>query len=616
MDPFSNRKKFIVILTAAGFFALSGKLFYIQIIDSSYKVSAESNSQRIVTRYPARGLIYDRAGRLIVSNQAAYDVMVNPSQLQAFDTAVLCKMLGITVDVAKRAIDSAFRFSRYQPSEFVRQISVQEYAVLQEQLHKFPGFFVQPRTLRKYHTSGSAHLLGYVGEVDKSIIKNDPYYRMGDYIGISGIEKAYEEDLRGRKGQEVLLVDVHGRVKGSFAEGKFDHEAIVGKDLYATMDLTLQEYGEKLMRNMRGSIVAIEPQTGEILALVSSPGFDPALLVGRSRAENYVRLAKDTLKPLFNRALMAKYPPGSTFKIINALVGLQEGVISQNTEFGCSMGIQIGGMFKRCHNHFSPLDLRGAIQNSCNSYFFLTFRNIIENRYYKNSTEAYNAWRMYVTSFGFGNVLGSDLPNELGGFVPTEDYYNRYYGKNRWNAYTIISLGIGQGELGITPLQMANYAAIIANRGYFVIPHSVKAIENKSLNRKFLERHYVAIDSSLFGPIIDGMQGAVNGPGTGTALIARLPDIIICGKTGTAQNPHGADHSIFIAFAPRDHPKIALSVYVENGGFGATYAAPVASLMIEKFLTDTITRPWLEQHVLNANLLYSNAPKRKNMVED
>lgn len=616
MDPFSNRKKFIVVLAAAGFLALFGKLFYIQIIDSSYKVSAESNSQRIITRYPARGLIYDRNGRLIVSNQAAYDVLVNPSQLQAFDTLTLCKMLGITIDAAKRAIDSAFRFSRYQPSEFVRQISVQEYAVLQEQLYKFPGFFVQPRTLRKYHTSGSAHLLGYVGEVDKSIIKKDPYYRMGDYIGISGIERAYEEDLRGRKGQEVLLVDVHGRVKGSFADGKFDREAVVGEDLYATIDLALQEYGEKLMQNMRGSIVAIEPQTGEILALVSSPGYNPALLVGRARAGNYARLAKDTLKPLFNRALMAKYPPGSTFKIMNALIGLREEVISAQTEFGCNMGIQIGGMFKRCHSHASPLALRGAIQNSCNSYFFLTFRNIIENRNYNNSTEAYNAWRRYVTSFGFGNVLGSDLPNELGGFVPAEDYYNRYYGKNRWNAYTIISLGIGQGELGITPLQMANYAAIIANRGYYVIPHSVKAIENKPLNRKFRERHYVAIDSSYFEPIIDGMQGAVNGPGTGTALIARLPDIIICGKTGTAQNPHGADHSIFIAFAPRDNPKIALSVYVENGGFGATYAAPVASLMIEKFLTDTITRPWLEQHVLNANLLYYNAPKRKNMVED
>jgi len=616
MDPFSNRKKFIIILAAAGFLALFGKLFYIQIIDSSYKVSAESNSQRIVTRYPARGLIYDRTGKLIVSNQAAYDVLVNPSQLQSFDTAALCKMLGITVDAARRAIDSAFRFSRYQPSEFVRQISVQEYAVLQEQLYKFPGFFVQPRTLRKYHTSGSAHLLGYVGEVDKSVIKKDPYYRMGDYIGISGIEKAYEEALRGRKGQEVLLVDVHGRVKGSFADGKFDRDAKVGEDLYTTIDLALQEYGEKLMQNMRGSIVAIEPQTGEILALVSSPGYDPALLVGRARAGNYARLAKDTLKPLFNRAFMAKYPPGSTFKIMNALIGLQEGVIGTQTEFGCNMGIQIGGMFKRCHSHASPLDLRGAIQNSCNSYFFLTFRNIIENRNYKNSTEAYNAWRRYVMSFGFGNVLGSDLPNELGGFVPAEDYYNRYYGKNRWNAYTIISLGIGQGELGITPLQMANYAAIIANRGYYVIPHSVKEIENKTLERKFRERHFVAIDSSLFNPIIDGMQGAVNGPGTGTALIARLPNIIICGKTGTAQNPHGADHSIFIAFAPRDNPKIALSVYVENGGFGATYAAPVASLIIEKFLTDTITRPWLEQHVLNANLLYYNAPKRKNMVED
>jgi len=604
MDPYNARRYIITGLFLAVFLVIIGRLFFIQIIDSSYKVSAENNSQRILTQYPARGLIFDRNGKLIVSNQAAYDVMVNPSQMREFDTVSLCNILGISIEQARRSIDSAYSYSRYQPSEFLRQISGADYAVLEEQLYKYPGFFVQARTLRKYHTHGSSHLLGYVGEVDRSAIKSDSYYKMGDYIGISGLEKAYEEELRGKKGQEIYLVDVRGRVKGPFQNGKFDKQAEFGHNLVSTIDLDLQEYGEKLMRNMRGSIVAIDPSTGEILALVSSPGYDPALLVGRVRNSNYVILAHDTIKPLFNRALMAKYPPGSTFKVMNALVGLQEGVLTPDTRFSCHMGILIGGMFKKCHNHASPLNMSQSIQNSCNSYYFQAFYKIIANPQYRHASDAYNAWRRYVISFGFGQILGSDLPNELSGFIPEESYYNRYYGKNGWNGYTIISLGIGQGELGITPLQMANYVAIIANRGYYYIPHSVKEIQGEPLDKKYRERHFVAIDTSNFGPVIEGMRGAVNGPGSGTALIAALPNITICGKTGTAQNPHGNDHSIFIAFAPMDHPKIALSVYVENGGFGATYAAPIASLMIEKYLTDTITRPWLEEHLLNANLLY------------
>jgi penicillin-binding protein 2 len=610
MNPFSARRYVITGIILFVFLVFIIKLFYIQIIDRSYKISADNNSQRIIVQYPARGLIFDRNGKLIVSNQAAYDVMINPSQLKPFDTLALCQILNIPFEQARATIDSAYTFTRYQPSIFLKQVSVETYAIFQEQLYKFPGFYGQARTLRKYHTSGSAHLLGYVGEVDRGLIKKDPYYRQGDYIGISGLEKAYEEELRGIKGQKILLVDVRGRVKGGFHDGKYDTKAEFGHNINCTIDLELQEYAEWLMQSIRGSVVAIEPSTGEVLAMVSSPGYDPSLLVGRVRNEHYVQLSKDSLKPLFNRALMAKYPPGSTFKLINALIGMKEGVIDEHTTFSCNMGLVIGGMYKKCHSHQSPLDLPLSIQNSCNAYYFQTFKKIIDDRKYGNSAGAYNNWRDLVISFGFGNPLGTDFPNELGGFVPKDSYYDRYYGKNGWNAFTIISLGIGQGELGITPLQMANYSAIMANRGFYLIPHSIKDVEGIGLEHKYHEAHYVKIDSGFFKPVVRGMAGAVNGPGTGTALVAHLPGIIICGKTGTAQNPPYDDHSIFIAFAPMDNPKIAMSVYVENGGFGSTYAAPLASLMIEKYLSDTITRPWLEQKLINANLLKVYAKKR------
>jgi penicillin-binding protein 2 len=610
MNPFSARRYVIAGIILLVMLVFLIKLFFIQILDSSYKVSADNNSQRIIVQYPARGLIFDRNGKMIVSNQAAYDLMINPSQLKPFDTAELCRILDISVEQARASIDSAFTFARYQPSIFLKQVSVETFAVLQEQLYKYPGFYGQARTLRKYHTKGSAHLLGYVGEVDKGIVRKDPYYRQGDYIGISGMEKAYEQEIRGSKGQKILLVDVRQRVKGPFQNGAYDTKAEFGHNLHSTIDLELQEYAEWLMQSIRGSVVAIEPSTGEVLAIVSSPGYDPSLLVGRVRNEHYVQLSRDTLKPLFNRALMAKYPPGSTFKIINALIGLQEGVIDEHTSIGCSMGLVIGGMYKKCHSHISPLELSGSLQNSCNAYYFQTFKRIIEDKKYGSSEDAYNNWRELVVSFGFGSPLGTDFPNELGGFIPKDSYYNRYYGKKGWNAYTIISLGIGQGELGITPIQMANYASIIANRGYYYIPHSVSRVEGMELDARYREAYYAAIDSSYYKPVIEGMAGAVNGPGTGTALVAHLPGVIICGKTGTAQNPPYDDHSIFIAFAPKDNPKIAMSVYVENGGFGSTYAAPLASLMIEKYLNDTITRPWLEQKLINANLLNVYAKKR------
>jgi len=464
----------------------------------------------------------------------------------------------------------------------------------------FPGFYVQPRTLRKYSKPIAAHLLGYVSEVDEGIIRKDPYYKAGDYIGKLGIEEAYEKELRGRRGVKIYLVDVYSRIKGSYADGRLDTTAVQGKDIISTIDMDLQEYGEMLMRNKTGSIVALEPKTGEVLTLVSSPNYDPALLVGRVRSENFAKLSADTLNlPLFNRAIQAKYPPGSTFKPINGLIGLAEGVITPSTMFGCSNGY----LFVGCHSHSSPLDLVHGISNSCNSYFCQTFRRILENPRYGSVSEAYTRWKEYLNEFGFGKKLGIELTNELPGLVPSPAYFDKYYGKNRWKALTVISMSIGQGEIETTPLQIANMTAAIANRGYYYIPHIVRSVgDNEPIDKKFLTKRVVSIDTALFGPIIDGMEEAVNGGGGATASVAALKDITVCGKTGTAQNPHGKDHSVFIAFAPKNDPKIAIAVFVENAGFGATYAAPVASLMIEKYLKGEVSNKALEQRMIELKL--------------
>jgi len=467
----------------------------------------------------------------------------------------------------------------------------------------FPGFYVQSRTLRKYSRPVAAHLLGYVSEVDEDQIRKDPYYKPGDYIGKLGIEEAYEKELRGRRGVKIYLVDVYSRVKGSYAGGSMDTIAVQGTDIISSIDLDLQEYGEKLMQKKTGSIVAIEPETGEILALVSSPQYDPELLVGRVRSENYLKLSEDTiLKPLFNRAFMASYPPGSTFKPINGLIALQEKVITPSTIFGC----QNGYLFVACHTHSSPLDLKGAIMNSCNSYFCQTYRRILENPVYGSVSEAFDKWKGYLEEFGFGKKLEADFVNELPGLIPSAAYFNRYHGKDGWKALTVISMAIGQGEIGTTPLQMANMTAAIANRGFYYVPHVVKSIgNNHNIDTSFTKKHRISIDSVNFEKVILGMEAAVNGGQGATARIAALNDIIVCGKTGTAENPHGEDHSVFIAFAPKEDPKIALAVYVENAGFGATYAAPVASLMIEKYVKGKISDPnkWLEQRMLDLNLV-------------
>lgn len=599
-DRYSNRRFFIIAIVLIAASVLIFRLFYIQIIDKTYRTSAANNVLRYVTQYPARGLIYDRNGRLIVYNQAAYDLMVIPAQTGSFDTITLAGLLDIDIADFRNRMKNAVNYSRRAPSVFLKMISSERYGLIQEELYRFPGFYVQARTLRKYSEPVAAHLLGYVGEVDDKLIASDKYYKAGDYIGVSGIEKSYEEQLRGRKGVNIFMVDVHNNIKGSYEEGKYDTIAVPGVNLWSTIDLDLQKYGEWLMSNKTGSIVAIEPSTGEVLSIVSSPSYDPSLLVGRVRSENFSMLQSDTVKPLFDRALMASYPPGSTFKMMNGLIGLQEGVIRPSSLFSCSMGYHAGSITVGCHSHNSPLDLKGAVMNSCNSWFCNAFRNILENKSYSSVQDAYDHWRSYLVAFGFGNKLGIDLPNELSGFIPTRSYYDRYYGKDRWKALTVISLAIGQGEIGTTPLQMANMAATIANRGYFYVPHVVRKVgEDGSPAQRYSQKYITGISPDNFIPVIEGMEAAVNGGEGATARGARLDSIIICGKTGTAQNPHGKDHSIFVAFAPKDDPKIAIAVYVENAGFGSTFAAPIASLMIEEYLTGTVKRKYLETYVSN-----------------
>jgi penicillin-binding protein 2 len=594
-------------LTVGGIFIAVGlafivRLFFIQVIDDSYKSSADNNALRYLTNYPARGLVYDREGKLLVFNEATYDLVVIPRQTVAnMDTAALCRIIGMDPTLMRKKMQAAKKYSGYLPSIIDEKLKPATYGILQEQLRKFPGFYVQARTVRNYPNPIAAHILGYIGEVTEDDLKKDDYYRPGDYIGISGIEKSYEKELRGEKGINIIMVDVHGQDKGSYMDGKYDKQAKAGMDLYTSLNLELQKYGEQLMQGKRGSIVAIEPSTGEILAMVSSPSYDPGLLVGRDRAKNYFNLLTDKNLPLFNRALTGKYPPGSAFKTVVGLVGEQEGVLTAQTRYPCYGGFPLGGgKMVKCHSHGGPLDLSGAIQHSCNAYFCKVLKTCIDNRQYANSREALLAWRKLVLSFGLGQKTGVDLPNESSGNIPTPDYYDKVFGKNRWRALSIISIGIGQGEIQLTPLQMANLVCIIANRGWYYTPHIVKAIGNKnSPNPRFLERHKVGVESQYFGPIIDGMLDVVL---AGTAANIRLDSIQVCGKTGTVQNA-GKNHSVFIAFAPMDHPKIAIAAIVENSGYGATWGAPISSLMIELYLKGKVKRKDMEATILNSKII-------------
>lgn len=572
------------------------RLFQLQIVDD-YASEAQNNTIRNKVQYPGRGLILDRNGEIIVYNEPVYDLMVIPGQVPVndMDWNMLADLLELDSAGVRERYAKAHAYSRYAQSVFERQISKEVYGRLQEYLYLFPGFDVQSRTLRRYPKPIAAHVLGDVGEVSEEEIKRNPHYQPGDYIGKSGLEKFYEEELRGKKGVKVVMVDVRNREKGSYKDGALDSLPIPGEKLYTTLDAGLQEYAEWLMQGKRGSIVAVEPSTGEVLALVSAPGYDPNLMVGRVRSRNYNMLLTDPQKPLFNRALMAYYPPGSIFKLPQALIGLQEGVIRAGTGFPCDKSL-VG-----CHNHADALSVAEGVRNSCNPYFYQVFRRVImqgkdPNRFV-DSRLGLEQWNKYIKSFGFGTRLDIDLSDAKAGYIPDAAYFDRYYGRNQWAFSTIYSLSIGQGEVSLIPLQMVNLAAIMANRGYYITPHLVRAIgEDQRPPEMDLSPRVPPIDRRHYDPVVEGMYGAVHLPG-GTARRAYIDSIVVCGKTGTSQNPHGKDHAVFIGFAPKDNPQIAVSVFLENSGFGGTWAAPTASLLIEKYLTGKVQREWLEEQV-------------------
>lgn len=592
------------------------RLFGLQINNDKYKEYADSNAFLKKTIYPSRGIIYDRNGELIVYNQPAYDVMIIPRDVQGFDTLDFCKTLNITKeDLLKRITDMKDRtinpgYSSYTPQRLISHLSVEDYGRLQEKLYRYPGFFIQKRILRQYNHLTAANLLGNIREVNAKDIENDSYYQAGDYCGDVGVEKSYEKYLRGKKGVEVLIRDARGRIQGKYENGINDIAPISGKDIKLSIDVELQKYAESLMTNKIGAVVAIEPATGEILALVTSPTYDPTLLVGRNRGKNYKELAKDKHKPLFNRALMAAYPPGSTFKPSQGLILLQEKIVSVGTPYPCSKGYVSGGLKVGCHPHSSPITLKPALETSCNAYFCWGFKALIDKRSkYGSTANAFEVWKNHLVSLGFGYRLGVDLSSESRGFLPNANWYSDRYGENHWSANTIISVSIGQGEILATPLQIANLCATIANRGWFITPHIVKEVKDSVLPEELLKKKYPTIDRKHYKTIVDGMRMAVT---NGTCKKADLDDIEVCGKTGTAQNPHGRDHSAFIGFAPYNNPKIAVCVYVENAGFGAAYGVPIGSLVIEKYLTDTIRpeRKGMERQMLTSNTIVNSGVKK------
>lgn len=588
----------IVVLV---FVLLGGRLAYLQLIDARYEELARANALRHVVQYPSRGEVFDRNGEYLVQSRACYDLMVIHSDIgkQGFDTARLCAVAGISPEKLVRELTNA-RMRPRAPRLVTSYLSTEDKLRFDE--FNFPGFYTVYRTMREYPRKIGGNLLGYVGEVNADMLKRYPDYRAGDYVGMGGVESSYEPLLRGRKGVRIQEIDTHGAIKGSYMDGRYDSLPEPGRYLVSTIDARLQLLGEELMRGKVGAAVAIEPATGEILMMVSSPSYDPDELLGRERGNHYMQLLYNKRNPLYNRAVKAKYPPGSTFKLVQGLIGLQEGVLRPSDLHSCHLGYQAGRLKMACHAHASPLDLRYAVATSCNAYFCYVFRDILDNPRYGGVKEGFDVWKEYVESFGFGRKLGSDFLDEGNGYVPDRSFYDRRY-RGSWNSLTVLSLSIGQGELGCTPLQLANLACIVANRGYYYIPHIVKRIEGRdSIDRRFYERHYTMVDPKHFDPIVEGMWRGVNVGGT--SMGAQLPGLDVCGKTGTAQNPHGRDHSTFLSFAPKDDPRIAISVYVENGGFGASAALPIASLLEEYYLTDTIRRPELLERMKNMTIHY------------
>ena len=584
------------------------RLFIIQIVDEKYKIDASNNSMVYSIIYPPRGIIDDRNGKILVGNKIAYDLLVTPKEVEAFDTLALCEALDISPEFVRGKMKEYYRDRRrigYQSVVMLKQMTPERYMKFAEIAYKFPGFRGQARSIREYPYNAGGNLLGYVSEVDQDFIRKHEGYSAGDYAGKTGIEATCEPYLKGEKGYNIYLRNSHNKIEGSYRDGEMDKEAVPGKNITTTIDAELQHYGQMLMQNKVGSLVAIEPSTGEILTLVSSPGIDVDMLA--DIGSHYNEILANPYKPMFNRAVQSAYPPGSVFKLVNGLIGLQEGVFTPETEYPCRMGYFFGRNKLGCHDHRSPLDFEESIMMSCNAYYCYVLRGILENDKYASVAEALDAWNRYVESFGFGRKLGSDFPSELGGFIPDSKYYDRVYGEGRWKATNVISLSIGQGEIGCTPLHLANLCATIANRGFYYIPHLIKDSEEVSIDGKYKERQYTLVDTSYFPEVIEGMYRAVNsGYGSGgTATIAAVDGLEICGKTGTAQNPRGDDNSVFICFAPKDNPRIAVAAYVENGSFGARWAAPIASLLVEKYLEGDIrkNRKALEKRILDGNLM-------------
>ena len=598
----------LLVGLGAAVLLLLGSIFSIQLLDDRYKQDADRNSTVYETIYPTRGAIFDRNGAVLVGNKVAYDILVSPREVKAFDTLALATALDITPEFIRGKMDEYHRKRAsigFQAVTMMRMVPAETYLRFEEVKYKFPGFRGQARGVREYPVNAGGNLLGYVSEVNQRYMERHPgEYRSGDYAGMTGIEAAREQDLRGEKGYHIYLRNARNQIEQPFKDGAMDKEAVPGKNITTTIDAQLQQYGQELMAGKVGSVVALEPSTGEILALVSSPGIDVEQL--SDIGKHYNEIVKNPYKPMYNRAVQASYPPGSVFKLVNALIGMQEGVLRPEMRYPCSHGYHYGAGHKLgCHGHRSPIDMTESIMMSCNAYYCYVLKNIVDNRKYDSPADGLDHWNEYVKSFGFGRKLGSDFPAELAGSIPSSRTYNRSYGRGRWNSTTVISLSIGQGEILATPMHLANLCATIANRGHYFIPHIVKASEGVEIDPRFYERQYTLVDTTHFPKVIRGMWLAVNAPAGagGTARVAHVDSLDICGKTGTAQNPRGADNSVFICFAPKDNPKIALAAYVENGGFGAAYAAPIASLMAEKYLKGKTSRPELEKRMMESNLM-------------
>lgn len=614
---YANRRFVIVSLVVFVILLYIVRLFYLQVVDDKYKIMANDNAFLTQTIFPARGIIYDRKGRELVYNQSAYDLLVTMRNVKDLDTLDFCNTLGISREVFDQRmaeIKDLRRnpgYSKHTQQVFSSQLIKENHARIQESLYRFPGFELRPRTIRQYKYSIAPLILGNIGEVSQRDIKRDPYYKRGDYIGNLGVEKSYEVYLRGEKGKSILLRNAKGVTQGKYEDGKYDVAPVAGHDLTLTIDAELQQYAESLMKDKVGALVAIEPSTGEILAMVSSPTFDPRLLAGHERGRNYGILVNDPYKPLFDRAISASYPPGSTFKPTQGLIGLEEEVINSGTYLHCAGGFRYGNFKMGCHDGTTAWTIVPAIATSCNGYFGWCLYNILNNKKYGSVPEAFDIWKNYMVSMGYGYRLGVDLPSETRGFIPNRQYYTKNFGTDKWNAINIISISIGQGEILATPLQIANLAATIANRGHYYIPHVVKHIKDiEQIPDTFLHPHSTMVSQKNYEIVVEGMRQAAL---IGTVRTAGNMDpegIELCGKTGTAQNPHGRDHSVFMGFAPKDNPKIAICCYVENAGFGATFGVPIGTLVIEKYLNDTISnrrKPMEERMLTTSTMMYMDS---------